>query len=484
MSTHSPAVLPGTTARDGLALTAVLAATFMGQVDGFVITVAAPSIQRDLPAGFGQVQLIGASYVLACAAGLAIGGRLGDRYGRRRVFLIGITAFTLASLACGLAPNAEFLIATRFLQGAAAAVLVPQELALIRSMFPNDQRHARAISLYGVVLGLGVICGLAGGGLLVHGDVAGTGWRSVFLINVPIGVLILLTGRLAIPESRSGTRPGLDLVGAGLTLVILPALLLPLVFGHEAGGPGWIRLTPVAGLAGIAVLLFQQNMLADRGGEPLFPMRVLRAPGVPTGLVTLMTFFGGNAGLFLVFTYYVQTGLGRDALAAGLMFVPLGIGFAAGSWASGRIGARVGARLPIYGCLFLAGSLTSHLAVVRTTPESQTILLGLAIGAVGLAEGLVVAPLIAGLFERIPPDDAGVVSGAAAAATQFGLAAGYAAVGRWYGLVLGGTPGTAAAPADLARHVRAYSAAVVLLIGLALITGSLVALRTRKPTRP
>ncbi len=483
MSTQSPAVLPRTTVRDGLALAAVLAATFMGQVDGFVITVAAPSIQRDLPASFGQVQLIGASYVLACAAGLTIGGSIGDRYGRRRAFLTGIAVFTLASLACGLAPNAEFLIATRFLQGAAAAVLVPQELALIRSMYSDDKRHAHAISLYGVVLGLGVICGLAGGGLLVHGDVAGTGWRSVFLINVPIGVLILAAGRFAIVESRSGTRPGLDLAGAGLTLVILPALLLPLVFGHEPGVSGWIWWTPVAGLAGIAVLLVQQNALAARGGEPLFPGRVLRARGVPTGLITLMTFFGGNAGLFLVFTYYVQTGLGRDVLAAGLMFVPLGIGFAAGSWASGRIAARVGRRLPIGGCLFLALALAAHLAVAQTTPQSQTILLGLAIGAVGLAEGLVVAPLIAGLFERIAPDDAGVVSGAAATATQFGLAAGYAAVGSWYGYVLGGTPGTAAAPTELAAHIRAYSAAIVLLIGLALITSSLVALRTRAPDR-
>jgi len=472
---------PSTSIRAALGLAAVLAATFMGQVDGFIVTVAAPSIQRDLPASFGQIQLVGAGYVLACAAGLITGGRLGDRYGRRRVFLAGVAVFTLASLVCGLASDAEMLIATRFLQGAAAAALVPQELALVRAMFPDEKRHARAISLYGVVLGLGVICGLAGGGFLVHWDVAGIGWRSVFLINVPIGVLILAAGRAALAESRSGTPPGLDPAGAALTAVVLPALLLPLVFGHEPGVSGWIWWTPVAGLAGIVALIAQQRALSGRGGQPLFPGRVLTTRGIPAGLAALITFFGGNAGLFLVFTYYVQTGLGRDPLAAGLMFVPLGLGFAAGSAISGRIAGRLGRRLPIGGCVFLAVALLAHLAVVRATVEAQTVLLGVAIGVVGLAEGLVVSPLIASLFDAVTADDAGVVSGAAATATQVGLAIGFASVGSWYRFVLGGTPGTPQAPVALAEHVRAYSAAVAMLVVLALVTSLLCALRAARP---
>jgi predicted MFS family arabinose efflux permease len=200
---------------------------------------------------------------------------------------------------------------------------------------------------------------------------------------------------------------------------------------------------------------------------------------MPAGLAAIMTFFGGNAGLFLVFTYYTQTGLDHDPLSAGLMFVPLGACFAAGSALSGRLVARFGPRLPVAGCVFLALALLSHLAVVCTPPGAQTVLLGVAIGLVGLAEGLVVSPLITGIFDQIAPDDAGAASGAAATVTQFGLAIGFAAVGSWYRLVLGGTPGGPTAPADLAEHVTAYSAAIGVLAALALVTALLCARRLR-----
>lgn len=450
--------------RDRVALAAVLAATFMGQVDGFIVTIAVPSLQRDLPATFGEIQLIGAVYVLAAAAGLITGGRLGDRYGRRRVFLAGVAVFTLASLACGAAPNAAVLVAARFVQGAAAAALIPQELALIRAIFTDDARRARAISAYAVVVGLGVIFGLAGGGFLVHWDVAGLGWRTAFLINVPIGVLIVLLGRAAISESRSSQAPALDLTGAALTAVALPALLLPVIFGHEL----WV--SAAIGVAAVGVLVRQQ-----RAAEaPLFPRHVLMARGMPAGLAAIMTFFGGNAGLFLVFTYYTQTALDHDPLAAGLMFVPLGAGFATGSAFSGRLLARFGPRLPVAGCVFLAVALLGHLAIVRTPPDAQTVLLGVAIGVVGLAEGLVVSPLIAGIFDQVSADEAGAASGAAATVTQVGLALGFTAVGSWYRLVLGGTPG---APTSLPEHVRAYSAAIGVLVVLALVTSLLCAWR-------
>lgn len=477
----SAPALARVTTRDWVGLTAVLAATFMGQVDGFIVTVAAPSLQRDLPATFGQVQLVGATYVLAAAAGLITGGRLGDRCGRRRVFLAGVAAFTLASLVCGLAPNPEVLIAARFVQGAAAAALIPQELALIRSIFLDETQRARAISLYGVVLGLGVIFGLAGGGLLVHWDLAGLGWRSAFLINVPIGIAIVLLGRATITENRSAHAPGLDLVGAALTAVALPALLLPLILGQERGVPAWIWLSAAVGVGVAVVLARQQRAVTVRGEEPLFPPHVLTAPGMPAGLAAIMTFFGGNAGLFLVYTYYTQTGLDHDPLSAGLMFVPLGAGFVAGSALSGRLVTRVGPRLPVYGCVFLALALAAHLAVVRMAPETQTVLLGLAIGLVGLAEGLVVSPLIAGIFTQVAPDDAGAASGAASTVTQFGLALGFAAVGSWYRLVLGGTPGAPDAPIGLAEHVQAYSAAIGVLVALAVVTALLCLRRARTP---
>ncbi|MEU9884245.1 MFS transporter [Sphaerisporangium sp. NPDC051011] len=463
---------PVATRRDWAGLAVILCATFMGQVDGFIVTLAAPSIQRDLPAGFDQIQLVGAAYVLACAAGLITGGRIGDRYGRRRTFLAGVAVFTAASLACGLAPNADLLIAARFLQGAAAAALVPQELALIRAMFARDGERTRAIGVYGVVIGLGVICGLAGGGFLVRMDVAGLGWRTAFLINVPIGAVILLLGRGTIPESRSSRAPTLDPAGVALTAVALPALLLPLVIGS-----GWVWLSVVVAAAALAALVPQQRAVAARGGEPLFPPRVLGARGMLAGLAAILTFFGGNAGLFLVFTYYVQTGLGMDPLAAGFMLVPLGAGFSFGSSVSGRLVARFGPLVPVAGCAFLALSLLAHIPVVWGAPGAQPVLLAVAIGVVGLAEGLVVSPLIAGIFDQVAPDDAGAASGVASTVTQFGLGTGYAAIGTWYGLVLGGTPGAADAPSDLGAHVQAYTAAILVLSTLALITSGLCALR-------
>lgn len=459
--------------RRWLGLAAVLAATFMGQVDGFIVTVAAPSVQRDLPATFGQIQLVGAGYVLACAAGLVTGGRIGDRWGRRRTFLAGVAVFTLASLLCGLAPNAEVLVAMRCVQGLAAAVLVPQELALIHALFPKQAHRARAIGWYSVVVGLGVIAGLGGGGLLVHWNPADLGWRTVFLINVPIGLLILLLGRAAIDETRPESRAGLDLAGAGLTAIALPALLVPLVLGVEPGASPWLWLTPLVALAAGVALVRQQRALAASRGEPLFPGRVLTTPGMRLRLAAIATFFAGNAGLFLVFTYYVQIGLGREPLTASLMFVPLGVAFAIGSAFSARLAGRFGDRLPVVGCCLLAVALLAHLVVVRTPPEHQTLLLALAIGAVGLAQGTVVAPVITGIFARVEPDDAGAASGVASTVTQVALASGYAVIGVCYREALGATPGVQQVPLD--THVHAYSLAIGVLVVLALTTSVLCA---------
>jgi MFS family permease len=380
--------------------------------------------------------------------------------------------FTVASLLCGLAPSPEVLIAMRCVQGLAAAVLLPQELALIHAMFPGRAQRARAIGWYGVVLGLGVIAGLGGGGLLVHWNPADLGWRAVFLVNVPVGLLILLLGR-AVDESRPGERPGVDLAGAALTAITLPSLLVPLVLGSEPGASGLLWTLPFVALAAGSVLVRQQRKLAASGGAPLFPPRVLATPGLLTRLAAITTFFAGNSGLFLVFTYYVQTGLGRDPLTASLMFVPLGAAFALGSAWSARLSARFGDRLPVLGCCLLALALLGHLAVVRAPVDAQDFLLAVAIGAVGLAQGVVVAPVVTGIFARVGTDDAGATSGVASTVTQLALATGYSVIGVGYRMVLGAAPGAPAVP--LSDHVHAYSASIVVLAALALVTGALCA---------
>ncbi|MGH3875461.1 MAG: MFS transporter [Actinophytocola sp.] len=465
--------------RKWVGLGTVLAATFMTQVDGFIVNVASPSIQRDLGAGFDQIQLVGAAYVIAFGALLIAGARLGDRAGHSVVFLYGVGGFTLTSLLCGLAPSAELLIAARFLQGATAAFMAPQVLSIIRATVLDAEDRARAVGAYGVVIGLGVICGIAGGGILVDLDIAGLGWRPVLLVNVPVGLAILALGPV-LPRGEPGAAQRLDLAGATLTMVGLPAVLVPLIFGP--GGAWWTWLGLPLAAAVFAVLARQQRRLVARGGDPLFPPRVVTARGMRLALATVVTLFATNSGLFLVFTYHLQTGLEIGPLAAGLMFVPLGLGFSLGSAVSRRLARRVAAPVPVVGCATLAAVLLAGAAIAKTPESVQPPLLVAMIGLAGIGQGLVVAPLVAGILGRVGPADAGAVSGMAATATQLGLALGVAVAGSWYRLVLGAPPGQSGVP--FADHATAFAAAAVLLAALATATSLLSRRLDRLPVPP
>lgn len=466
--------------REWIGLGTVLAATFMTQVDGFIVNVASPSIQRDLDAGFDQIQFVGASYVLAFAALLITGARLGDRIGHVTVFLYGVAGFTLTSLLCGLAPNAELLIAARFAQGAAAAFMAPQVLAIIRATIHDVEQRARAIGVYGAVIGLGVICGIAGGGILVDLDLAGLGWRPVLLVNVPIGLAILALGRV-LARGATNAASRLDLAGAALTMVGLPALLIPLIFG-PSGAASWIWFSLLLAVAVFAALATQQRRLVARGGNPLFPPHVVASPGMPLSLLTVVSLFATNSGLFLVFTYYLQTGLRIEPLAAGLMFVPLGFGFALGSSASRRLGHRVRVPISVVGCALLAGVLLAGAAIAQAPVSAQPPMLAVMIGLAGFGQGLVVAPLVAGILSRVEPADAGAASGMAATVTQLGLALGVAVAGTWYRTVLGATPGDPGVP--FAEHAAAFTATAVLLAVFATGTSLLSARLHRRPAEP
>ncbi|MGC5334564.1 MFS transporter [Micromonospora sp. DT62] len=464
--------------REWLGLGAVLAATFMTQVDGFVVNVASPSIQRDLDAGFDQIQFVGAAYVIAFGALMVTGARLGDRMGHRTVFLWGVAGFTVTSLLCGVAPDADLLIVARFLQGATAAFMAPQVLAIIRATMQDPDRLARAISVYGVVIGLGVISGIAGGGLIVEADILGLGWRPALLINVPVGIAILALGGI-LPRTVPKAPHRLDLAGAALTIVAAPALLVPLVFGTD--GSPWLWLGVPLALVLSVVLVRQQRRLHREGGEPLFPPRVVTAPGMRLSLVTVLALFATNSGLFLVFTYYLQTGLRFTPLTAALMFVPLGIGFSLGSAASRRVARLVSAPTPAVGCGLLAAVLLASAAVVQAPESAQAPMLVAVITLAGFGQGLVVSPLVAGILGRVRPAEAGAASGMATTVTQFGLAFGVAVAGVCYRTVLGATPGDPDVP--FADHATAFAVTALLLAASAICAG-LVSVRLHHLPKP
>ncbi|MEV4467729.1 MFS transporter [Micromonospora echinofusca] len=464
--------------REWLGLGAVLAATFMTQVDGFVVNVASPSIQRDLDAGFDQIQFVGAAYVIAFGALMVTGARLGDRLGHRTVFLWGVAGFTVTSLLCGIAPDADLLIVARFLQGATAAFMAPQVLAIIRATMQDPDRLARAISVYGVVIGLGVISGIAGGGLIVEADIFGLGWRPALLVNVPVGIVILALGGV-LPRTVPKAPHRLDLAGAALTIVAAPALLVPLVFGP--GGPAWLWLGVPIALVVAVVLVNQQRRLHREGGDPLFPPRVVTAPGMRLSLLTVLALFATNSGLFLVFTYYLQTGLRFTPLTAALMFVPLGIGFSLGSAANRRVGRLVATPTPVWGCGLLAAVLLASAGVVQAPESAQAPMLVAVVTLAGFGQGLVVSPLVAGILGRVRPAEAGAASGMATTVTQFGLALGVAVAGVWYRTVLGATPGDPGVP--FADHATAFAATALLLAASATCAG-LVSVRLHHLPKP
>ncbi|GAA3622428.1 MFS transporter [Nonomuraea rosea] len=327
------------TARRWVALPVLLAAVFVTTLDFFVANLAVPSIRADLRADDAGVQLVIAGYGLAYAAGLIVAGRLGDLYGHRRVFALGLALFTLASAGCGLAYDIGVLVAARVAQGAAAALLAPQVLTLLGALYQGADR-ARAFGWYGAAVGLAGVSGQVAGGLLVAADPLGLGWRACFLVNVPAGVAALaLIGRLLPRTGRSGTRRDLDLVGAALVAAGLAVVVLTLVEGREQGWPPWTWWCLAASGPILGAFVRRQRRLAADGRVPLLDLAVFGEKGFAGGLVAVALLFGTSAGLSFVLALYAQEGLGLGPLAAGVMCTALNAGFLVASLRPRPMGA-------------------------------------------------------------------------------------------------------------------------------------------------
>ncbi|MEU4113420.1 MFS transporter [Kitasatospora sp. NPDC028055] len=421
---------PAAPAPRGL-LPVILTATFMTALDTFVVNVAVPSVQADLGAGPAAVQWVVAGFGLALAVGLVTAGRLGDRYGRRRVFALGLALFTLASAGCGLAPTAAALVGARVAQGLAAALMGPQVLAILRTAF-SGAAQARAFARYGLTMGVGAVFGQLIGGLLIRADLLGLGWRSCFLINLPIGLASLAAVRRCLPESRAPQRPGLDPVGVVLVTVGLTALVLPLIQGPGLGWPLWTVLCLGAAVAVLVAFAVHQHRSTGRG-TPLVDTRLFRGRAFGTGLLAQLVFWLGQASFFLVLALHLQLGRGLDALGAGLVFTAIGLGYLLTSHSTHRVTSRLGEprTITVGGLLMAVGLVLLALAAEAGTDGSVWWLApGLFVDGLGM--GLVIAPVTTVALAAVEPGLAGAAAGAVATVQQVGGAVGVALIGLVY----------------------------------------------------
>ncbi|MFI1888195.1 MFS transporter [Streptomyces jumonjinensis] len=411
--------------RRWIALAIVMTAAFMDLVDVTIVNIAIPSIENDLDASFGAIQWITAGYALAFAAGLITGGRLGDIYGRKRLFLIGITGFTLASALCGFAMSAEMLVASRLLQGAMAAMMVPQVLAIVHTTFPAHER-GKVFGLFGAVVGLGAVSGPLLGALLTEWNLFGLEWRPIFLINLPVGIAGLILGRMYITESRAPKALRLDLVGVVLVTSALLMLIYPLTRGRELGWPLWGHLLMAGSPLVLAAFVAYERYKTRKDGSPLVELSLFRVKSFAAGIAVQLTFGVVMGVFFLVWTLYMQIGLGWSALRAGLTGVPFSIAVSVAA------GVSVQKLVPRFGRKVLqAGALTMVAGMLLYIWEADRY--GTGIGSwqmavplvvMGLGMGLIVAPLTDAILSEVPREHAGSASGLISTVQQTGTALG------------------------------------------------------------
>ncbi|MFE9442641.1 MFS transporter [Streptomyces sp. NPDC006602] len=422
----------------GLGLFTVLLAAALPLIDFFIVNVALPTIGTDLSASESVLELVISGYGLAYAVLLVLGGRLGDLFGRRRLFLGGMAAFGLTSLACGLAPTAWTLVAARVAQGAASAAMLPQVLATIQAA-TSGPRRAKAMGLYGATAGLSMVAGQILGGVLVSADIAGTGWRSVFLVNVPVVLVGLLLAARAIPETRAQRPEPVDGPGTLLLAASLIALLAPLTEGRAAGWPLWTWLS-LAAFPFVAAAFYAVERRADRlGRTPLVPPSLFRLVSLRRGLVMILPFSIGFSGFMFVIAVALQQGAGLGPVQAGLALAPLAVTFFFTSLAGPRLIARYGTRVVTAGSLLQAlGVGLIALTAWRSWPDLGVVALlpGGAIAGVGQALQLPVIYRI--VLSEVPAARAGVGSGVMTTTQQSALALGVATLGT---LFLSLTPG-------------------------------------------
>jgi EmrB/QacA subfamily drug resistance transporter len=447
------------------ALAVCLVGGFMVLLDVSIVNVALPSIREGLHASQSDLQWVVSGYALTFGLLLVPAGRIGDARGRRTMFVVGLALFTLASLACGLAPGSLFLVIARLVQGLAGGLLTPQISAVIQQLFRGRERGT-AFGLFGTTVGVSTAIGPLLGGALIQAFGTDSGWRSVFFINLPIGLAAMPFAWRLLPRPDEGQqhRHDYDPVGVGLLGAAIVALLLPLVQEQQwKGGGKWLLLPLAAVLLG--VFLLWERRYTGRGREPLVDLSLFHRRSYSFGTALITLYFAGFTPLFFVFTLYLQTGLRYSALEAGLAITPFAVGSAASAALGGRIVDRFGRSLIGLGLFLVGAGFVGTLLAVRAAPTSGTgwaTLAPLLIG--GLGSGLVIAPNQTLTLSQVPVQRAGTAGGLLQVGQRIGAAVGIAAVGSIFFARIAATRGRDFAGAFEHALLAALAFVVVALV--------------------
>ncbi|MFI8632384.1 MFS transporter [Microbacterium sp. NPDC077663] len=446
-----------------VALAALLAAEVMDVLDTTAVTIAGPALERELGVSGATLQWIIGGYALAIGAGLVLGGRLGDRFGRRRVFLIGVAAFTLASLLCALAPGAGWLVALRLIQGAAGALILPQSFGIIRVIFPPEQRAA-ALGTIGPVMSLASVLGPVIGGLLLQADLLGTGWRAIFLINIPVGLAVFALAWRLLPAEQPDRTARIDITGAVLLVASCTTLVFPLIQAEQAGWTIWSWACLAGALAGFVAFAAYQRRAAARGRAYLVVPSILKKRAFIVGVLGTLLFFACQVGTQLVLTLHLQLGLDYSAGAAGIAGIPFAIGIAIGAALAGAVLAkRLGRRALLLGASTQALG-TGSLILCLALPLGRGIwplVPGLVLAGVGA--GIVLATLFDLVVSSFEDNEVGSGSGMLSASQSIGSAIGVGAFGSIFFTVT-------ASSASASGFIAALVACAVILVLFAALT--------------
>jgi MFS family permease len=420
-----------------VALIVLLAGGFMPPLDFFIVNVALSSIHESLGANPAELQLVISGYACGYGVFLITGGRLGDLYGRKRCFLAGMAGFSLASLGCGLATSPTGLIVARIVQGSAAAVLLPQVLGSIRALFPDERELARAMSAYGIMMGMAAAIGQFSGGALIQWNPAGLGWRAIFLLTLPVCAVTLVAAWKVVPRTGGGSNVRLDLGGAALISLALASIVVPLSEGREQGWPTWVFAVLACAPFLIGAFIWYEDRLNRAGGMPLVDLRLLRIPSFRRGLLVAALFFF-TTSFYLLFGLYQQEGRGMAPLHVGFAIIPYGIGLFIGPLISAPL-VSLRPKLLFIGMGIQVTFYTAVGALVLMG-VSGAILSG-AVLLAGLGQGIAFPRLFATVLGDVPASQAGVAAGIANSALQIGAAISVAAIGSLFFMALDGATG-------------------------------------------